>query len=155
MIKRILYSWSFHMKFIKLAEGSFHMFHMKWPLMQDPQYIVGTYRIASHVGTHNICFYGEISKIFPKLSSNTLLNYSTLEARVDVDGWMDGKEFGLLYYAMLKQVQQKGAKHCLPDKVVIMPRTCRICGDSWNTMKPPSNVKQNFKWPTMLYLKVC
>ena len=29
MINRILHSWSFHMKFIKLAEGSFHKFHMK------------------------------------------------------------------------------------------------------------------------------
>ena len=29
MIKRILHSWSFHMKFIKLAEGSFNKFHMK------------------------------------------------------------------------------------------------------------------------------
>ena len=25
--------WSFHMKFIKLAEGSFRKFHTKWPLM--------------------------------------------------------------------------------------------------------------------------
>ena len=29
MIKRIIHSWSFHMKFMKLAEGSFHKFHMK------------------------------------------------------------------------------------------------------------------------------
>ena len=29
MINRILQSWSFHMKFIKLAEGSFDKFHMK------------------------------------------------------------------------------------------------------------------------------
>ena len=29
MINRILHSWSFHMKFIKLAEGSFGKFHMK------------------------------------------------------------------------------------------------------------------------------
>ena len=29
MIKRILHSWSIHMKFMKLAEGSFHKFHMK------------------------------------------------------------------------------------------------------------------------------
>ena len=29
MINRILHSWSFHMKFIKLAEGSFENFHMK------------------------------------------------------------------------------------------------------------------------------
>ena len=29
MIKRILHSWSFHMKFIKLAKGSFNKFHMK------------------------------------------------------------------------------------------------------------------------------
>ena len=29
MIKRILHSWSFHMKFMKLAEGSFNKFHMK------------------------------------------------------------------------------------------------------------------------------
>ena len=28
MIKRILHSWSFHIKFIKLAEGSFNKFHM-------------------------------------------------------------------------------------------------------------------------------
>ena len=28
-INRILHSWSFHMKFMKLAEGSFHKFHMK------------------------------------------------------------------------------------------------------------------------------
>ena len=32
MIKRILHLWSFHMKFIKLAEGSFNK-HMKGPLM--------------------------------------------------------------------------------------------------------------------------
>ena len=29
MIKRILHPWSFHMKFIKLAENSFNKFHMK------------------------------------------------------------------------------------------------------------------------------
>ena len=29
MINRILHSWSFHMKFIKLAEGSCDKFHMK------------------------------------------------------------------------------------------------------------------------------
>ena len=29
MIKRILHSWSFHMKFMKLAESSFHKFHME------------------------------------------------------------------------------------------------------------------------------
>ena len=29
MIKRILHSWSFHMKFIELGEGSFHKFHIK------------------------------------------------------------------------------------------------------------------------------
>ena len=29
MIKRILHSWSFYMKFIKLAQGSFNKFHMK------------------------------------------------------------------------------------------------------------------------------
>ena len=29
MINRILHSWSFHMKFMKLAEGSFHKFHIK------------------------------------------------------------------------------------------------------------------------------
>ena len=28
-INRILHEWSFHMKFMKLAEGSFHKFHMK------------------------------------------------------------------------------------------------------------------------------
>ena len=29
MINRISHSWSFYMKFMKLAEGSFHKFHMK------------------------------------------------------------------------------------------------------------------------------
>ena len=29
MINRILHSSSFHMKFMKLAEGSFHKYHMK------------------------------------------------------------------------------------------------------------------------------
>ena len=29
MINRILHSWSFHMKFMTPAEGSFHKFHMK------------------------------------------------------------------------------------------------------------------------------
>ena len=29
MINRIVHSWSFHMKFMKLAEGSFHKFHIK------------------------------------------------------------------------------------------------------------------------------
>ena len=29
MINRILYSWSFHMKLMKLAEGAFHKFHME------------------------------------------------------------------------------------------------------------------------------
>ena len=29
MINRILHSWSFHMKFMTLAEGLFHKFHMK------------------------------------------------------------------------------------------------------------------------------
>ena len=29
MINRILHSWSFYMKFMKLAKGSFHKFHMK------------------------------------------------------------------------------------------------------------------------------
>ena len=26
------------MKFMKLAQGSFHPFHMKWPFMQEPLY---------------------------------------------------------------------------------------------------------------------
>ena len=34
------------------------------------------------MSTHNICFYGEITKIIPKLSSNTLLICST----DDLDG---------------------------------------------------------------------
>ena len=38
MINRILHSRSFHLKCIKLAEGSFDKFHMKWPLVQDPLY---------------------------------------------------------------------------------------------------------------------
>ena len=29
MINRILHSWSFHMKFMKFAEGSFYKFQMK------------------------------------------------------------------------------------------------------------------------------
>ena len=29
MINRILHSWSFHTKFMKLAKGLFHKFHMK------------------------------------------------------------------------------------------------------------------------------
>ena len=29
--------------------------------------------LAILMSTHNICFYGEISKIIPQLSSNTLL----------------------------------------------------------------------------------
>ena len=33
MISRNLYSWSFYMKFMKLAEGSFHEIHMKLPLV--------------------------------------------------------------------------------------------------------------------------
>ena len=33
MINRILHEWSFHMKFMKLAEGSFNKFHMTWPLV--------------------------------------------------------------------------------------------------------------------------
>ena len=31
MINRILHSWSFHMKFMELAECLFHKSHMKWP----------------------------------------------------------------------------------------------------------------------------
>ena len=34
MINRIFHSWSFHIKFIKLSEGSFDKFHMKLPLVQ-------------------------------------------------------------------------------------------------------------------------
>ena len=30
MIIRILHEWSFYLKFMKLAEGSFHKFHMVW-----------------------------------------------------------------------------------------------------------------------------
>ena len=30
MVNRILLSWSFHLKFMKLAEVSFRKFHMKW-----------------------------------------------------------------------------------------------------------------------------
>ena len=33
LINRILPSWSFHMKFMKLAKGSFHKFHIKRPLV--------------------------------------------------------------------------------------------------------------------------
>ena len=33
IINRILHSWSFHMKFMKLSTDSFHKFHMKWPVM--------------------------------------------------------------------------------------------------------------------------
>ena len=29
IINRIFHSWSFHMKFMKLAEGSLHKFHVK------------------------------------------------------------------------------------------------------------------------------
>ena len=29
MFNRILHPWSFHMKFMKLAEGSFHKFHIE------------------------------------------------------------------------------------------------------------------------------
>ena len=29
VINRILRSWSFHMKFMKLAKGSFHKYHIK------------------------------------------------------------------------------------------------------------------------------
>ena len=29
MLNRILHSWPFHMKFMKLAKGSFHKFHIK------------------------------------------------------------------------------------------------------------------------------
>ena len=29
MINKILHSWSFYMKFMKLAKGSFHKFHVK------------------------------------------------------------------------------------------------------------------------------
>ena len=35
MINRILHSWPFYMKFMKLAKSSFHKFHMKWPLVLD------------------------------------------------------------------------------------------------------------------------
>ena len=33
MINRILHSWSFHIKFIKFAKGSYNKFHMKWSLV--------------------------------------------------------------------------------------------------------------------------
>ena len=46
-------------------------------------YVVGTHKNrlgeASLRSTHNISFYGEITKIIPKLSSNTLLICSTEE----------------------------------------------------------------------------
>ena len=34
---------------------------------------------------HNVCFYGEVTKIIPKLSSNTLLIRSTAKAFVSTD----------------------------------------------------------------------
>ena len=46
MINKNLHSWSFNMKFMKLAEGSFHKCHMKWPLVWDPLYI--TFISKSH-----------------------------------------------------------------------------------------------------------
>ena len=36
MINRILQSLALKMKVIKLVEGSFHVFHMKLPLLCDP-----------------------------------------------------------------------------------------------------------------------
>ena len=39
MINRILNLWWFHMKFMKLAQGSFHKFHMKWLFMSDPLFM--------------------------------------------------------------------------------------------------------------------
>ena len=38
------------------------------------------------MSTHNICFYGEITKIIPKLSSNTLLICSTEEDILTLNG---------------------------------------------------------------------
>ena len=41
-MNRILHSWSFHMKFMKLAKGSFYKFHMKLPLVYDPLFNTGS-----------------------------------------------------------------------------------------------------------------
>ena len=30
-------------EFMKLAEGLFHKFHMKWPLVEDPLYLLNMY----------------------------------------------------------------------------------------------------------------
>ena len=38
IINRIVHSWSYHMKLIKLAEVSFNKFHVKWPIVWDPLY---------------------------------------------------------------------------------------------------------------------
>ena len=38
MINKILHSWSFHMKFIKLAKDSFYKFYINTPLVLDSLY---------------------------------------------------------------------------------------------------------------------
>ena len=47
-------------------KDNFHQFSMKAAILMS---------------THNICFYGEISKMIPKLSSNTLHIFSTDRSR--------------------------------------------------------------------------
>ena len=47
MINRILHSWSFHMKFMKLAEGSFQKVHIKM-----------TNRVRSCISTDSSCSCG-------------------------------------------------------------------------------------------------
>ena len=57
------------------------------------------------MSTHNVCFYGEIGKIIPKLSSSTLLICSTEILQRDLKTF-DEKSF--TWNGFLKVV------HCVP-----------------------------------------
>ena len=35
MVNKILHSWSFNIKFMKLGNGFFHKFLIKWPFIRD------------------------------------------------------------------------------------------------------------------------
>ena len=43
MTNRFLHSWSFHIKWIKLAKGSLNKCHTKWSLVYDPLCMLGNF----------------------------------------------------------------------------------------------------------------
>ena len=66
-----------HMFLWRIRENYWWYFRDNFPHFSIKTYVVGTHYEAILMSTHNICSYGELEEIFPKLSSNTYLIWFT------------------------------------------------------------------------------